>query len=110
MSAGASNGARRSIERHGVISAAVVEAMAVGCRSRFQSDLGVSTVGIAGPGGVTPATPLGLVWVGLAWDGGVASWSWNWGGTRREVQSRTAKLALNRLRLHLLREAAPSRG
>jgi hypothetical protein len=44
-----------------------------------------------------------MVYVGLAWDGGVASTHFNWPGTRAEVRRRTAKLALNRVRLHLLR-------
>jgi nicotinamide-nucleotide amidase len=90
------------LAEHGAVSAPVVEAMAVGVRSRFGAHLAVSTVGLAGPGGCTPEKPVGLVYVGLAWEGGVTSQSFNWGGTRQEVQSRTAKLALNRLRLHLL--------
>jgi nicotinamide-nucleotide amidase len=90
------------IEEHGVISAPVVEAMAVGCRSRFRSDFAVSTVGLAGPGGGSPEKPIGMAFAGLAWDGGVRSQSFNWLGTREEIQSRTAKMALNLLRLHLL--------
>jgi nicotinamide-nucleotide amidase len=93
----------RLIEEHGAVSAAVAEAMAVGCRTRFRTDLAVSTVGLAGPDGNSVDKPLGLVYVGLAWDGGVRSASWNWAGTRTEVQSRTAKLALNLARLHLVR-------
>src|SRR5262249_34688607 len=90
------------IEAHGVISAPVVGAMAVGCRVRFHTDLAVSTVGLAGPGGGTPEKPVGLALVGLAWSGGVSSWTHSWSGTRQEIQSRTAKMALNRVRLYLL--------
>lgn len=90
------------IEAEGTVSAAVAEAMAVGCRSRFGTDLAVSTVGIAGPGGGSAEKPVGLVYVGLAWDGGSRTAKFSWLGTRREVQSRTAKLALNQVRLHLL--------
>lgn len=90
------------IDEHGVISAPVVEAMAVGCRTKLRSDLAVSTVGLAGPGGGSPVKPIGLVYVGLAWDGGVSSTSFSWSGTRMEIQSRTAKMALNAVRLHLL--------
>jgi competence/damage-inducible protein CinA-like protein len=90
------------IQEKGVISAAVVEAMAIGCRARLGADFGLSTVGLAGPGGGTQEQPVGLVYAGLAWDGGVVSRTYNWIGTRAEIQSRTAKLALNLLRLHLL--------
>jgi nicotinamide-nucleotide amidase len=91
------------VDEHGVISAPVVEAMAVGCRTRFRTDLAVSTVGIAGPGGGTREKPIGLVYVGLAWEGGASSLSFSWAGTRSEIQSRTARMALNKVRLHLLR-------
>jgi nicotinamide-nucleotide amidase len=91
------------LDERGAVSAAVAEAMAVGCRARLGTDLAVSTVGIAGPGGASADKPVGLVHVGLAWEGGVTSRHWNWGGARTEVQSRTAKLALNQVRLHLQR-------
>ncbi len=89
------------IELHGAVSAEVAEAMAVGCRTRFRTDLAVSTTGLAGPAGAGDK-PVGLVFVGLAWAGGVKHVSFSWTGTRAEIQSRTAKLALNAVRLHLL--------
>ena len=92
------------IDEQGAMSGAVAEAMAVGCRTRFQTDLAVSTVGIAGPGGGSSEKPVGLVYVGLAWDGGSSAQSFSWIGTRAEIQSRTAKFALNRVRLRLLGE------
>ena len=91
------------VEEHGAVSAPVAEAMAAGCRTRWRTDLAVSTAGVAGPGGGSAEKPVGLVVVGLAWEGGVLSRSFSWGGTRSEVQSRTAKLALNCVRLHLLK-------
>lgn len=91
------------IGEHGPVSAQVAEAMAAGARARFAADLAVSTTGLAGPGGATPDKPIGLVYVGLAHARGVRSTSFNWTGTRTEIQSRAAKLALNFVRLHLMK-------
>lgn len=90
------------LDEHGAVSAPAAEALAVGCRMRLRTDLAVSTVGVAGPGGGSPEKPIGLVCVGLAWEGGASSLSFSWVGTRSEIQSRTAKMALNKVRLHLL--------
>jgi nicotinamide-nucleotide amidase len=76
--------------------------MAVACRTLFRSDLAISTVGLAGPEGESADKSVGLVYGGLAWEGGVRSASFRWPGTRTEIQSRTAKMALNLARLHLL--------
>jgi nicotinamide-nucleotide amidase len=94
------------LDIHGAVSAPVAEAMAVVCRQRMKTDLAVSTTGLAGPSGATPEKPIGLVFVGLAWEGGVASTSFNWAGTRTEIQSRTAKQALNAVRLKLMEASA----
>jgi PncC family amidohydrolase len=90
------------IDSHGAVSGPVAEAMAVGCRTRLRSDLAVSTVGVAGPNDLAADKPVGLVYVALAWSGGVCSVRYSWTGSRAEVQRRTAKLALNQVRLHLL--------
>jgi nicotinamide-nucleotide amidase len=92
------------LEQHGAVSPQVAEAMAQGCRTRLQADVAISSTGIAGPDGGSVAKPVGLVYVGLAWDGGVSSQQFSWIGTRQEIQTRTTKLALNHLRLHLLKQ------
>jgi nicotinamide-nucleotide amidase len=90
------------LERHGAVSKEAAESMAIGCRERLGSDLAVSTTGLAGPDGDGSGQPVGTVFVAVASADGVASQGFSWGGTRTEIQSRTAKLALNRLRLRLL--------
>ena len=91
------------LDENGAVSAAVAERMAIGCRTRLGSDLAVSTVGVAGPGDLGPDLPAGTVFTALAWDGGVKSATHSWSGTREEVRRRTTKMALNMVRLHLLR-------
>jgi nicotinamide-nucleotide amidase len=90
------------IDEHGAVSAPVAEAMAVACQTRLRTDIAVSSVGIAGPGPGSPQKPVGLAFVGLASEGGASTHSFNWFGTRTEIQSRVAKMALNAVRLHLL--------
>jgi nicotinamide-nucleotide amidase len=92
------------IVRHGAVSAEVAEAMATGARQHFRTDLSVATTGIAGPGGATATKPVGLAYVAIAWPGGVSHHQVNWiGANRHDVMSRTAKAALNELRLRLLK-------
>lgn len=93
------------LEEKGAVSSEVAAAMAVGCRTRLRSDLAVSAVGVAGPGDLAPDRPAGLVYVGLAWDGGSTTATFSWLGTRAEVRRRAAKLALNTARLWLIKES-----
>jgi len=61
------------IERHGAVSAAVVEAMARGAAQRACVDYSVAVTGVAGPGGGSEAKPVGLVWFGVHSAGHTAS-------------------------------------
>ena len=54
------------IEQHGAVSAEVAQAMAVGARTRFNVELGVSVTGIAGPEGGSRGKPVGTHYIGLS--------------------------------------------
>jgi nicotinamide-nucleotide amidase len=51
------------LERHGAVSPHVVRAMVEGALGRSRADVAVAVTGIAGPGGASPAKPIGLVYL-----------------------------------------------
>ena len=53
----------KSLESLGAVSADVASAMAVGALKASLADIAVAVTGIAGPGGSTPAKPIGLVYI-----------------------------------------------
>jgi len=83
--------------------------MARGVRERLGADLGLSVTGIAGPTGGTAEKPVGLVYLGLADGDQVQSRRLDLGSDqpRDIIQRRSAKHALNWVRLRLLERGAP---
>jgi len=57
---------RELLDAHGAVSGPVAAAMARAIRDRADVDWGLSTTGIAGPGGGSDAKPVGLAYVGVA--------------------------------------------
>jgi nicotinamide-nucleotide amidase len=92
------------IETHGAVSPQVAAAMAEGARQRMGADFGLATTGIAGPGGGTAEKPIGLVYLGLATASGTQTRRLDIGSDqpRDIIQRRSAKAALNWVRLSLL--------
>lgn len=94
---------RALLDRYGAVSDPVARAMAEGVRERFGTDLAVATTGFAGPSGGTDENPVGTAYVALSHADGTDVTRYGWSGTRLEVMSRTAKLALNMARLRLMK-------
>ncbi len=89
------------IEREGVVSRAVSEAMARGVRSRLASDLGIGITGIAGPSSDESGTPVGTVFVSLASPEGVFTRHLHLGHDRDRVRTGAANHALDMVRRFL---------
>ncbi len=83
------------ISKHGAVSPDVAQAMAEKACAKSGSDIGLSTTGIAGPGGGTPEKPVGLVYIGVHIKGETYLRRLDLNGTRDEIRSLTCN--------HLLR-------
>ena len=89
------------VSTHGAVSAEVARAMAEGVRKTSGTDVGLSTTGIAGPGGGSPEKPVGLVFVGYADSDGSLALRFVFGNDRRRIKERAAQAALELLRKRL---------
>lgn len=93
--------AEQTLIDYGAVSEQTAREMARGARALFGVDYALSVTGIAGPGGDTPGKPVGLTYVGVAWEGGVEVERHVWDGDRIANKSSSADAAL-RLLLRVL--------
>lgn len=91
------------IHKHGSVSREIAEAMALGIRTKSNTDIGLSTTGIAGPTGGSPSKPVGLVWIGYSDKQETFALQFNFGGDRIIVKERAAQAALELIRRRLLK-------
>jgi nicotinamide-nucleotide amidase len=91
------------LDQHGAVSKEIAEAMARGIRILSNTDIGISTTGIAGPTGGTPEKPIGLVWIGFSDTDTTFAMQFNFGGERRIVKERAAQAALELVRRKILK-------
>jgi nicotinamide-nucleotide amidase len=88
---------REALQAHGAVSAQVARAMAAGVRERLSADVAVATTGVAGPGGGTPAKPVGLVYVARADATEVDVRRFHWTGDREANTIASTRAALELL-------------
>lgn len=82
------------IRSEGAVSEKVALQMAEGARVVFGADMGVSTTGVAGPGGGSPEKPVGLVYVAVSTHGGSSCRKVMSAGARDEIKRRSSESAL----------------
>lgn len=77
---------RETLHQSGAVSEPTVLAMASEARVLLGADLAISVSGVAGPGGGSPAKPVGTVWFGLASGTQVRAWREQFDGNRDAVR------------------------
>lgn len=92
-----------TLAEHGAVSEAVVGEMATGIRRAAGASIGLSTSGIAGPGGGSIEKPVGTICIGIASDVGMRTFTHSLGDRSRGwIKDMTAQLALDHLRRMLI--------
>ncbi|MBK5274003.1 MAG: competence/damage-inducible protein A [Desulfuromonadales bacterium] len=89
----------------GAVSGEVASAMAKGVRDAAGSALGLAVTGIAGPEGGTEEKPVGTVFISLAAPDGCWTKRFQFNGSRGEIRTMTAWMAIDWLRRYLLKKS-----
>lgn len=90
-----------TLEKFGAVSEETAREMAEGIAKRCGSRIGVSTTGIAGPGGGTEEKPVGLVYIGVYIDGETKVERHVFSGNRSAVRNKASMTALNLSLIHI---------
>ncbi|WP_440988927.1 CinA family protein [Haloarchaeobius baliensis] len=92
---------REALDEHGAVSEPVARQMARGVRDTADVTWGVSTTGVAGPTGGSEETPVGTVYIGVAYAGPWGSGSsyatverYEFDGDRDAIREQTVDRAL----------------
>jgi len=93
--------AEETLARFGAVSEETCTEMAHGVRRAAGATYGLATTGIAGPAGGSAKKPVGLCYLGLAWDGGCNVKRVRYPGGRDAVRERAAHGVLWLLHDHL---------
>ncbi|GAA0104423.1 competence/damage-inducible protein A [Paraclostridium sordellii] len=93
---------KETLDSFGAVSTETAIEMAKGVAMNLKTNVGLSTTGIAGPGGGTTEKPVGLVYIGLYINGKTKVKKLNLAGSREKIRVKATKEALNFLRLELL--------
>lgn len=92
-----------TLNSFGAVSEETAKEMAEGIAKRCGSDIGISTTGIAGPGGGTEEKPVGLVYIGIYVKGKVYAKKHTFTGNREAVRNRACMTALDMVRREILK-------
>ncbi|KHD36521.1 damage-inducible protein CinA [Clostridium acetobutylicum] len=93
---------KETLESYGAVSGETAAEMAKGIAKTAGTNIGVSTTGVAGPGGGTKEKPVGLVYVGLCINGKVKTRKLNMPGDRQTVRNRVVNAVIDWIRREII--------
>ena len=85
---------KNNLKKYGAVSREIAGEMARQVRKTFNSKIGVSTTGIAGPGGGTKEKPIGLVYVALSSKEDLVIKKYNFHSNRNKNKIRSSQAVL----------------
>ena len=93
-----------TLNKFGAVSKETAKEMAEGMARVANTDIAISTTGLAGPDGGTDEKPVGLVYIGIFIKGKIIVEKFNFTGDREAIRRKATMNALNILRKELIRE------
>jgi len=93
---------KETLDKYGAVSSEVAAEMAIGIAKTAGVNIGISTTGIAGPGGGSEEKPVGLVYVGLCINGETKTKMLKLSGDRQKIRERATMQLLDLVRRELL--------
>ncbi|MPM64072.1 Nicotinamide-nucleotide amidohydrolase PncC [bioreactor metagenome] len=93
---------KETLDKYGAVSEQTAKEMAEGIAKQFNTNIGLSTTGIAGPEGGSIEKPVGLVYIGIYINGKTFVKKFIFNGNRQMIRLRATKNILNELRTKLL--------
>ena len=93
---------KETLDKFGAVSEETAIEMAEGIAKNFKTNIGLSTTGIAGPGGGSNEKPVGLVYIGIYINGKTIVRKFIFDGNRQEIRLKATNTILNELKIELL--------
>ena len=91
-----------TLDIYGAVSEETAIEMVEGIANNFNTNVAISTTGIAGPDGGSIEKPVGLVYIGIYINGNTTVKKYIFNGNREEIRLKATENAINDLRLRLL--------
>ncbi len=94
---------KETLEQFGAVSEQTANEMLNGILSLSKSEYAISVTGIAGPDGGSEEKPIGLVYIGVSFNGNNEVNKYLFLGTRQDIRERATNVALDSLRRLILK-------